>query len=457
MPEAQAGSMRVVLHPGARPAPLPHWRAPQSVAETGLSWSLLSDLLARHLLDEPPMTLAELSGRLALPEPVTWEIADRMAQQGLLEVEKEGGGARCDLNLQGRAYAVGALTRCGYCGPAPVLLDDYRILLAANSVREHPVRQQEMHAAFEDVVVSERVLDAFGRGLNSDRAMLVCGPVGAGKTFLAQRLVHVFDSPTLIPYAIAVGDAIVTVYDSALHEPYPRSSGEPADASDPRLALCRRPGIIVGAQLTPEMLELRFDPATRSYESPLQLKANNGVLIVDDLGRQRAPVVDLINRWSVPLETRHDWLALESGRSAAVPFDVKLILVTNLDPETLDVEVLRRRVGHTVHLGPIAPAEYEAIWRQACARAHLEYDPALARHAIECLHARDGVPLLPCHPGDLLALMLDQSRYAGGAGVLTVEMLETAWETQFPRNASDGAGEPDRPATVLRTQRRQPC
>ena len=415
-------------------------REPATVGETGLSWELLFDLAARHLYAHGAMSLARLAQRLGLKLGVVQALADRMYQQGLLQRDDAPEpAARYDLSDSGDGLAKAAYARGSYCGAAPVPLDQYREMLQQSSVRGRPVRSQDMRAAFDGVIVADSLLDAFGRGLNSDRAMLIYGPTGSGKTYLAQRLVRALHGPALIPHAIAIANAIVPIHNPVLHEPWPAAAGDAA-VHDGRYAHCRRPGIICGAQLTPEMLELRYDPLARRYHAPLQLLANGGVLVIDDLGRQRTPVAELLNRWIVPLETQQDWLALDGGASFSVPFDLVLILASHLEPDALDAEACRRRVGHKVRLQPIEAGAYAAIWRQSCERRGLPCNMALVHHAIEELHGPSGVPLLPCHPDELLSLMLDQSRYAGTAGSFDLDMLDTAWTTCFPDRAPLPAG-----------------
>lgn len=413
-------------------------QVPATLADTRINPELLVDLVARHLADEGLLSLAEITRRLGLAPAVVAELIANMSEQALLDSDD---GLHFELSDNGRSHASHALARSNWRGPAPVAVEEYAQHVAANSVRRQSIRRPQVRAAFDGVVVSDEVLDAFGRGLNSDRAMLVCGPAGSGKTYLTQHLVLALSGPVLIPHAIAVGDAIVPVYDPLLHEPYSGTEMED-DGVDRRFGLCRRPGISAAAQLAPEMLDLRFDPVTRSYHAPLQLMANNGVLIIDDVGRQRISPEQLLNRWIVPFETRQDWLMLDNGRCFAVPFDVLMIFVTNCDLDEIGGETFRRYIGHTVRLAPVTRAQYEAIWRHHCQRHRIAFDPQLVRHAVEELHARDGVPLLSCFPGDLLSLMLDQCRYSGDGVDVGAAPLELAWASYFSnrRPAPVGAG-----------------
>jgi hypothetical protein len=413
---------RVSVHPAAGVMPI----APGSLAETGLTTELLCELAARHFIDEPLLGIDALARHLRLPLAVVAQLATALVQQGLI---CSAGSEQFALTKVGASLADAALLRSSYCGPAPVTLEEYTQRTFAHCVRRRPVRQQDMRAAYADVVIGDTVLDALGRSLNSERAILIQGPAGSGKTFLAQRLVRAFTDPVPIPHAVAIGDAIVPVYDPLLHEPFPGAA--PGARADRRYEPCRRPGVIAGAQLSASMLDLSWDAQSRSYHAPLQLKANNGLLIIDDVGRQRLDAGALLERWNIPIETHRDWLVLADGRSFAVPFDVVLVLITDRDPEALGSEVLRRRLGHKVRLGAVTRAEYEAIWRQCCDRKGVTLDPQLIRHAIDELHERDGVDLLPCYPAELLSQMLDQARYAGSCE-LSVELLDHAWAACFP-------------------------
>ena len=411
---------------------------PKSIGATGLGLSLLADLLEKHLFEAGVATLAALAKRCALAGSIVEEVLSFLRKEGRIEVRSAGGSEgegmlRYALTQGGRSSAQGAFQRSGYVGPAPVPLDRYTDIVNAQSVRNRLVTRESMRAAFADVVLDEQVLDSLGPALNSGKAIFVYGLPGTGKTYITQRLSRLLNDAVLVPYAIAVGDSVIQIFDPAVHVPL-----ETADAGlrfeighDPRLVLCRRPLVLTGGELAPEMLEVQFDPATRQYRAPLQLKASNGMFLIDDLGRQRVAPQVLLNRWIVPMEEGRDYLSLATGQHFAVLFDMVLVFSTNLKPAELADEAFLRRIGYKIHFRPLQPSQYEEIWRQVCQLHGLDHDPVLCRGVVSELHGTTNVPLLPCHPRDLIDMALDYAAYFGSAEGLQRNALEWAWRNYF--------------------------
>lgn len=415
---------------------------PARLSDTGLSAGLLVELMLKQLLAGGELSLEQLSERLALLPQVIEEIAALLLESDLLQAQtNDVGQLMLGLNAGGRVRAAAALDRDGYIGPTPIALGAYQRLVSANAIARERITRTEMAAAFAGVAIAPDTLEGLGRGLNSSRALLVHGPSGAGKTFLCQHLAHALPGCTLIPYAIACDDITVPVYDPVLHDVADADIPVAEAAPDPRLVRCRRPALISGVELSRDMLDLGFDPATHIAQAPLSLKANNGIYVVDDLGRQQIPVDALIRRWTLPMETRQDWLHLHSGRPVTAPFDVILVLVTHHDPDRIGTDAFHRRIGHRVHMGAISREQYLLLWQQASSGLGLDFDPALAAAALDRLHAGARVPPLPSHPGELLSHMRDQARYADHRGALTSEMLHRAWAARFPLHPDTDAAE----------------
>jgi hypothetical protein len=407
------------------------------MADTGLSRNTLEELLAKHLYDAGVLDLQTLVKRTALAGPVLEEILALLRANQYVEVRGKSElsvGLRYALTDRGRALAIEALARNGYLGPAPISIGQYAALIQAQSVHAHEITRQQMHEAFSDTVLRESLLDELGPAVHSGRPIFVYGPPGTGKTYIGQRLARLLGEPVLVPYAIAVDESTVQNFDPIVHQPI-ESSDAPSlmlqQGFDPRLVLCQRPAIVTGGELTLDMLEVRYSKETRIHHAPLQLKATNGIYLIDDLGRQRVAPVDLFNRWIVPLENRVDYLSLASGKRFPVPFDVVLIFSTNLNPTDLADDAFLRRIGHKIHFGPVPPQDYVAIWKQVCRERSIPFDSEVLEYALGDLHARHGVPLLPCHPRDLIGMALDQARYEGGAHRITTAMLATAWKNYF--------------------------
>jgi hypothetical protein len=412
---------------------------PLTVDDTGLSRTMLADLVGKHLLVAGTLPLSMLGDRLALPGCVLEPLVHFLRADGRVEVRpRQGftGELRFGLTERGREEALDAQMRDGYVGPAPVPLPQYSALVAEQSARGKAVNAARMRDAYRDAVVPDRLLDQLGPALNSGRPIFIYGDPGTGKTFLAHRLARALEGPVLVPYAIAVDDAIVRVFDPLLH----RATGGDAGAGlmldqgyDRRYVQCTRPAVVTGGELSADMLEVRYDPATREYHAPLQLRANGGVFLIDDLGRQRITPAELFNRWIVPMEEWQDYLALSGGRHFTVPFDVILVFATNIEPLELADEAFLRRIGHKVELRPCEPDQYREIWRRVCAERGLAWDASLVEFAIGGLHRARGVPLLPCHPRDLIGIVLDRARYLETPAVLTPESLTKAWDAYFVR------------------------
>ncbi|MDQ3563688.1 MAG: AAA family ATPase [Pseudomonadota bacterium] len=410
---------------------------PRTCVETGLSENLLQELIVKHLHNEGVMELGQLASRCALPGPVLDDIVAALRKQSYVEVRgaaDHSGALRFALTDRGRVFAMEALMRDGYVGPAPVPLAHYAKIIEAQTVHGHQITREAMHKAFATTTIRAEILDQLGAALNSGRATFVYGPAGSGKTYMCQRLARMLGDPVLIPHAIAVGDTAVRLFDPVVHHPVESRPAGPElmlqQGSDPRFVLCRRPAVITGGELTLDMLEIRYDAASRQHHAPLQLKATNGIYLLDDLGRQRVATVDVFNRWIVPLESKQDFLSLASGARFPVPFDLVLVFSTNVDPAKLADEAFLRRIGHKVQFAPLTPEEYTAIWRQVCGDRGIEFDPGLVRYVLDDLYPSAKRPLLACHPRDLLGMALDQARYLGGAQP-TPELLRSAWKSYF--------------------------
>ena len=410
---------------------------PIHVEDTGLSDLFIADLVTKHLYEGGVLDLVELSERLALAGSLLETLLVFLRQEGYVEVRGRSPGSavlRYALTDRGRASAAEAMVRDGYIGPAPVPLEEYIRIVEAQSIKHCTVTREQVHAAFADTVIRKSLLDQLGPALHSGKAMFIYGAAGTGKSFISRRLSRLLGDSILVPHAIAVNNSVIQYFDPSYHHPVnPARTPDSIkldQGHDPRYHLCERPVVITGGELTLDMLELQFDGVTRRYRAPLQLLANNGMMVIDDLGRQRVTPIDLFNRWIVPLEEKQDFLALQSGQHIAVPFDVALAFSTNINPLDLADEAFLRRIGYKIRFDYLDTSEYTAIWKQLCTARGIEYDASTLQFLFDKFYSIEKRPLLPCHPRDLIDLAQDFGRYHDQPGIST-QALQWAWESYF--------------------------
>src|SRR5512139_450056 len=345
---------------------------PTTVEETELPFFFLVELVAKHLFRGGPQRASELADRLHLLPGVMESLLGFMRDERLIEVQARtqsttSGAMTKDftyvLTDQGRARAADAMARCQYAGPAPVSLGDYVRQVARQSFRDERVTQEGVRRHFSSEVIRPDLLEQFGAAMNSGRAMFVYGPPGAGKTYIAERLIGLMSGAIYIPHAVYVDGEIIQIYDPLVHQPM-EYSGESKTrierhiAQDARWVRCSRPVVLSGGELSLSMLDLQFDSEARYYTAPPQVKANNGLLIIDDLGRQLSEPRVIMNRWIVPMDRQVDYLSLHTGNKFRVPFDVNLVFSTNLQPAALADEAFLRRLGYKIFVGPIDAFDY---------------------------------------------------------------------------------------------------
>jgi len=412
---------------------------PKQLSDTGLSQPYIADLLSKHLAQSGALSLNQLAQRLSLPSRIIEDIVYFLRQEARLEVlgtQSDEGELRYGLTDRGRVLAAAAFESSGYAGSAPVPLDEYVRLVHAQSVHDRSVTDADMREAFKDVVLSDDLLDRLGPSLNSGRSIFIYGPAGTGKTYITQRFIRVFNEGVFIPQAILINDTVLSLYDPVMHKAIGQGNGSEnslsiASAYDERYVFCERPAIVVGGELTASMLEIQYDTDNKEHRAPLQMKANNGIFIIDDMGRQRVTPQEVFNRWIVPLEEKRDYLSLGSGRHFSVPFNVVLVFSTNMKPTDLADEAFLRRIGYKIEFPYLTSEQYSDIWKQQCAERGVPFDQEILDYCIEDLHQPRNVSLLPCHPRDLLGLCIDKSIYAGEPRRVTREILNWAWDNYF--------------------------
>ena len=429
-----------ILHPfESHSAPFSMPRTPQRPEDTGLDFSLLLELLAKLLLMRGQMRLPEICAHSKLPLGVLEPVLTFMRAERLCEMSRRGdteGAMVYTLTDLGRSRAQDFLARSQYSGPAPVSLKAYVDQVQKQSVANIDLNREKLHNVFSGIVIKERLLDQFGAGVASGRALFIYGPPGSGKTFIAERLIGLVSGDVAIPYAIAVDSEVIQVFDAVVHDPVPQEKTPAAvldlgHRSDARWVMCRRPAVLAGAELTLSMLDLQFDSKARFYQAPPHVKANNGLFIVDDLGRQSMSPRELMNRWIVPMDRRIDYLALHTGKKFLVPFDLILVFSSNLPPSQLADPAFLRRIGYKIFVGPLEEPEYRKLFVNVCRELGIEFSDQQYRYLLSQYHERTKTPLLACLPRDILSQLTDFARFNCVKAELSPSLLDWAWNNYF--------------------------
>jgi predicted ATPase with chaperone activity len=384
--------------------------APNAVEEMRVGRKLLEELALKILYMSGERSLRDLAAEMRLSLAIVNELFQRLRKEQLCEVTgMEDGIHRIVVTSQGRARALELLSLCQYAGPAPVSLTDYVSRIGTQSVRDLDVHPADIQRAFRKLVLKERTLKEIGTAVVSGKTLLLYGPTGTGKTTIAETISELFANDQVwIPYAVEVDGQIITVYDPGVHESV---EGEIPDHSDDRWVLCKRPRVLVGGELTIEMLDLQFNHVSKFYSGPVQMKANNGLLIIDDFGRQRMRPEELLNRWVVSLDRRIDFLTLAGGKKIEIPFDLFVVLATNLDPVTMVDEAFLRRLQTKIKVDHITREEFHGIARRVCSQFGLVYQPNIVDSLINVITRDLNQQLRACYPRDILQQICWAARY----------------------------------------------
>ena len=401
---------------------------PQTMPELGIRRSLVEDLALKVLYLQGELSLIQLADQMRVSYAIVEEVFERLRKEYLCEVKGMTGGVhRINATSQGKTRALELLSLNQYSGPAPVSLEEYVRRVREQSVRDVEVHEPDVERAFKHMVLRRETLTQLGTAIVSGRSIFLHGPTGTGKTAVAEVLPTIYHDYAWIPYAVEVDGQIITVFDAHVHE----RRDEPASReTDGRWVRCRRPRIVAGGELTIEMLDLQFNTITKFYSAPLQMKANNGVLIVDDFVRERIRPEELLNRWMVPLDRRIDFLTLAGGKKFEIPFDLFVVFATNLNPRTLADEAFLRRIQTKVKLDYVSPQEFHEIFGRVCAELGLAYDRAAVEELIT-MATEMRQPLRPCYARDIAQHILWAARYSGQSPHLDSTSVAQAWRDYF--------------------------
>ena len=407
--------------------------SPISLESTGLSLSFIEDLVMKHILFMGEFKIADVADRVKLPISVVAKALDILKRERLVEVKGGAGYAAVTYTFKitepGKIRSSELLDLCRYAGPAPVTLDAYRTMVEHQTVKNIAVNEASIQQAFSHLILSETLLKRLGPAISSGKALFVYGPPGNGKTAIAETIGRVLPETVYIPYAITVGEQIITIFDPVNH--HPAEPDKDADKVDQRWVKIRRPVIMTGGELSLRMLDLDFNPLSKFYEASLQMKANNGIFIADDFGRQQVDPQLLLNRWIVPLDRNVDFMTLHTGMKFVIPFDMLVIFSTNIEPRELVDEAFLRRIRYKIKIDHPSKEEYEAIFRRVCETNHIQFDRDVFAYLMNHYYKRLGINLNACHPRDIVDHLIDSAHYYRHPPQLTREGIDVAWQNYF--------------------------
>jgi hypothetical protein len=406
-------------------------RAPQEIAAAGLEEATLTGLVLKLGYTVGRFTTEWLARHLHLSSELTNELLGKLCLEGQIEQlwQTSQASAHYKITEHGLAHATRLLEVCGYIGPTPVRLDAYAAMLRWQFASAPPVLPEHVASALSGLVLSPKAAQMAGLAVSSGRSLFVYGPPGNGKTSLGRQIHAAMQGDYWIPYAISVGDTVIRVFDEQCHQrvevPQDRHG-----TVDQRWVRIRRPLVVVGGELTLDLLDLIFIPSQRYYEAPPHLKANGGVFLVDDFGRERVTPDQLLNRFITPMEHQIDYFTLRTGQKIQVPLRHVLIIATNLNPDVVTDPAFLRRMGYRVYLGAPTAEQYAKIFHNCAEAQGVAIAPEVIERLLERYRAQNREPRA-CEPRDLIERARDICRFHGRPLELSAKVLDLAWVGYF--------------------------
>jgi len=408
---------------------------------------MVEQLILKTLYYQGETLGRDLGAGLGLKFSLIESHVDALKHQHLIVVKKSSGigsiSAIFHLTDAGRQQTREYITSCQYCGVAPVPLSQYIPMVHKQRHPDSWLSPEMLRKAFQHMVVTPELITRVGPAVNASKSFLIYGQPGNGKTYLAEALFGLDPTPVYIPYALEHQGMIIQVFDPLYHEPVAESnktsvtSIASAPACDQRWIRVKRPFIVTGGELDLPLLDLSFNEVSRYYDAPLQLKANNGIYLIDDFGRQKATPAQILNRWIVPMERHVDYLTLKNGSKVNVPFECFLIFSSNLKPDQLGDEAFLRRIQYKMLLRNPDEGEFCKIFERVCKQHDLPFQPELLERFLEKYYRKTGKKRRRCHPRDVLEHAMDLIRFERKPWQLTDEILDHAYDSCFVAGDED--------------------
>ncbi len=403
---------------------------PRDAEALGIGVNMVNDMIVRRMLAEGRTSLSRLVDTLTLSPTILQPMVSKLRDLALIELDgMDGRNWVMSLTNAGRELAVERARQCSYMSTAPVPLDLYTRVIWLQSAKL-TLDRELLTRAMSDLVIAPDLIDMLGPAVQDKGAMFLYGPPGTGKSSLAERLSRAYGDLVAIPRAVTVDGQIITVYDPTVHH----AAEEQPPQLDGRWVLCERPCVVAGGELVMSMLDLAHDVSSGTYLSPLQMRANNGVFVIDDFGRQTMTPEQLLNRWIVPLDRGHDYLSLNYGLKFQVPFDVKVAFSTNLPPDRLGDEAFFRRIHHKIYIGCIDDDQFDWILVRVAKKYAVECTQEGAAYLRQVTRSRGDGELRPYLPGVVCSIISSVARYESKPPTLDRESIDRFAITYFTRS-----------------------